>query len=274
MKLLSNITPAETLLIKDNGSSDLKSLMKFTFMDLLLKKVIEVKEISSRPHPRDRERKYTYVVSGKNLTKYAPKKHELIFINSFLKSPSLQVLFKNYVSMIYGSANGKSSYKKLIKSNKEIDGYFNQSILLNLFSINKLTNKGVITQKELKAYLIEIDNNINHLLTEDKEKGLELLLQIKGNIFLLKNLHFELLKKIDKELLKQHKNQNGDSYDSYSDWWIYIDFYEESDHFDTHFNDFDNTLNSFESDFDSFDSSDSSGWSSCDSGCSGCGGCD
>ena len=274
MKLLSNITPAETLLIKDNGTSDLKNLMKFTFMDLLLKKVIEIKKVNSRPHPRDRERTYTYVVSGKNMTKYAPKKHELIFINSFIKSPSLQILFKNYISMVYGYANGKTSYKKRIKSNKEIGDYFNQSILLNLFGINKLTQEGASIQKEIKAYLIEIDNNINHLLTDDKEKGLKLLLQIKGNIFLLKNLDFELLKQIDKELLKQHKNQSGDTYDSGSDWWFYIDFYENSSSFESHFNNFEDTLSTFESDFDSFDTSDSSGWSSCDSGCSGCGGCD
>lgn len=274
MKLLSKFTPAETLLIKNNNSAELKNLMKYTFMDLLLKKVIEIKDISSRPHPRDKARSYTYVVPGKNLTKYNPKNHELIFINAFLKSPALKVLFKNYVSMVYGSANGKSSYKKQIKSNKEIDSYFKQSFLFNLFGVNKLTNNGITIQQEIKDYLIEIDTNINRLLTEDKEKGLELLLQIKGNIFLLKNLDFELLKKIDKELLNQHKKQNGNTYNADSDWWFYIDFYEESDRFDTYLNDFDDTLNTFESDYDSFDSSDSSGWSSCDSGCSGCGGCD
>ena len=82
MKILSKITPAETMLIKDSSSVELKNLMKYTFMDLLLKKVIEIKEVNKKSHPRDKYiRTYTYVVSGKNFSKYKPKKHELIYLN-------------------------------------------------------------------------------------------------------------------------------------------------------------------------------------------------
>jgi len=52
MKILSQITPAETMLIKDCTSVQLKDLMKFTFMDLLLKKVIEIKEIDKKSHQK------------------------------------------------------------------------------------------------------------------------------------------------------------------------------------------------------------------------------
>lgn len=268
MKILSQITPAETMLIKDCSSVELKNLMKFTFMDLLLKKVIEIKEINKKSHTRDSYvRTYTYVISGKNFNKYTPKKHELIYLSPFIKSPSIQILFNNFIKMAYDTANGSWNYKKATRSNREINPYFKESLLLNLFRINKLTDNGYKIKNEISNYLNEIDKSIDHLLHKDKKKGLELLLSIGGNIFLLKNLDFKLLKTIDKELLQQQKILHNDTYDSGSDWWLYMDFFEDDYMFDSYFDTFDDTLDSFDSEFDA------SGCSSYDSGCSSCGGC-
>lgn len=268
MKILSQITPAETMLIKDCTSVQLKDLMKFTFMDLLLKKVIEIKEINKKSHPRDNYiRTYTYVIPGKNFNKYQPKNHELIYLSPFIKSPSIQILFKNFIKMAYDTSNGSWNFKKTTKSNREINPYFKQSFLLNLFRLNKLTDSGNKLRREISNYLNEIDKSIDHLLHNDKKKGLELLLRIGGNIFLLKNLDFQLLKTIDKELLNQQKVLYSDTYDSDSDWWLYVDFFEDDYMFDSYFDSFDDTLDSFDHEFDA------SGCSSCDSGCSSCGGC-
>ena len=269
MKILSKITPAEAMLIKDDVSLELKDLMKYTFMDLLLKKVIEIKEINKKLHPKDKYiRTYTYVVSGKNFNKYKPKNHELIYVRPFIKSQSIQILFKHFIKMAYESSNGIWNYKKTIRSNREISQFFKQTFLLNLFRFSILTGNGVKIKKEISNYLNEIDQNIDNLLHNDKKKGLELLLSIGGNIFLLKNLNFQLLKKIDKELLNHQKVLYADTYDSDSDWWLYVDFFEDDYMFDSYFDSFDSTLDSFDSEFDT------SGCSSCDSGCSSCGGCD
>ena len=100
MKILSQITPAETMLVKDCSSVQFKDLMKFTFMDLLLKKVIEIKEINKKSHPRDKYiRTYTYVVSGKNFNKYKPKNHELILVTDVLRALYLQTMVYNCQSM-------------------------------------------------------------------------------------------------------------------------------------------------------------------------------
>jgi len=268
MKILSKITPAETMLIKDCSSVKLKDLMKYTFMDLLLKKVIEIKEINKKAHPRDKYiRTYTYVVSGKNFNKYNPKNHELIFLGAFIKSQTIQILFKHFIKMAYDTANGSSNYKKLIRSNRDSNQYLKKTFLIKLFKLNRLTDNGIIIKKEISAYLTNIDKNIDNLLHNDKKKGLELLLSIGGNIFLLKNLDFQLLRNIDKELLKQQKVLYNDAYDSDNDWWLYIDFFEDDYTFDSYFDSFDDTLDSFDSEFDA------SGCSSCDSGCSSCGGC-
>lgn len=272
MKILSKITPAETISIKDCTSVQLKDLMKYTFMDLLLKKVIEIKEINKKSHPNDKhDTTYTYVVSSKNFNKYKPKNHELIYLSPFIKSQSIQILFKNFIKMAYDSSNGSWNYGKLTRSNREISPYFKAAFFLKLFRSTKLTGEGLKLKKEISNYLKGIDKKINKLLLKDKKKALELLLSIGGNIFLLKKLDFQLLKTMDKELLNQQKVLYNDTYDSDNDWWLYIDFFEGDYKFDSYFDCFDETLSSFDAEFDeSGCSSDDSGCSSC----SGCGGCD
>lgn len=268
MKILSQITPAETLLIRDCASTQLKDLMKFTFMDLLLKKVIEIEEINRRSHPRDKYiRTYTYVIAGKNFEKYKPKNHELIYLNPFNKSPSIQILFQHFVKMAYDASKGSWFYKKQVRVNQEINSYFKQTFLLNFFRITKLTDNGNKLKKEISAYLNDVDERIDHLLHNDKKKGLELLLKIGGNIFLLKNLNFELLKTLDKELLKEQKVLYSEVYSSDSDLWLYIDSFDDDYMFDSYFDSFNDTIDSFDSEFDT------SGCSSWDSGCTSCGGC-
>jgi len=265
MKILSQITPAETLLIKNSNSLQLKDLMKFTFMDLLLKKVIEIKEINKRPHPLDTiVVKYTYVIAGKNFKKYKPKNHELIYLSPFGKNISLQILFKHFIQIAHDYANSNWKYKKLTRSNQEINKYFKQAFWPNLFRINKLTKNGIILKNEISSYLNGIDEDIDNLLNNDTAKALKLLLSIGGNIFLLKNLDFQLLKHIDKELINQQKLLDGDNYDTDSDWWLYMDFFEDDNMFDSYFDSFDDTIDSFDSEFDTSDCS------SCDSGCDGC----
>ncbi len=276
MKLLSKLTPAETILIRDCSDAQLKSLLKFTFMDLLLKKVIKIVEVDKQPHPRDEVRTYTYIEPGKNIKKYKPKNHELIFITSFLKEESIQILFKHFVKMIYDASGGKKSYRESIRSTKELKSYFNQSFFIYLFRLIRLTEEGKKVKQEIAGYLKEIDKDINDLLENDQKQALELLITIGGNIFLLRNLNFDLLKKIDKELIKQqtalYENSNYSDGDDY--WYFYGDFFEDSYLFDDDFEDNDSfdsffydTINSFDSEFDA------SSCSSCDSGCSSCGGC-
>jgi len=242
--------------------------MKFTFMDLLLKKVIEMTEVKRKAHPRDKYiRTYSYIIAGKNFIKYKPKKHELIYLSPFLKSQSIQILFKHFIKMGYEYSNGSFNYKKLIRSNQEISQYFKNSFFLNLFRLNRVTGKGRALKNEISNYLKEVDKTIVDLLHNDKKKGLDLILGLGGNVFLLKNLDFEHLKKIDKELLKQYKISHNENYDS--DWWLYFDSFEDGYMFDSYFDSFDTTLDSFDSEFDA------SSCSSCDSsGCNSCGGCD
>ncbi|WP_046758838.1 hypothetical protein [Kordia jejudonensis] len=278
MKLLSRITPAETILIQQGSAAQLKDLLKFTFMDLLLKQVLKIVTENKQLHPRNEARLYTYVETGKNFEKYVPRHHEVIFLKPFTQEASIQILFKHFVKITYEASSGKRSYRESIKRSKELTSYFNDSFFISLFRFIKLTEAGKKAHQEITTYLREVNLQINDLLKNDQKKALEFLIAIGGNIFLLQNLDFDLLKKIDKVLIEQQRSIYT-SVDSYGDdWYLYGDFYDDNCLFDCEFEDhesfdslFSDTMDSFDSEFDA--SSCSSWDSGCDSGCSSCGGC-
>lgn len=265
MKILTTISPAETLFLLNPGSSKFKDLMKYTFMDLLLKKVIELKEINSDSTDQTIGIN-TNVIAGRNFQYHKVKKHELIFLGPFLKSPTIQILFIHYIKMAYETSGGQSIYKKSIKASSEIESFFKDSFVNKVFGLNKLTEEGKKLKLNLQDFLDKLDNQVLDLLVNDTEKSLELLKPLNGNILLLKNLDFKHLKKVDKELIRQQKLKHADSYDSDDHYWLYFDYLEDNSLFDFH-----EIIDSFDTEFDSSDESSSD--SSCDSGCSSCGGC-
>ncbi|MHB1278691.1 MAG: hypothetical protein ACYC1Q_09845, partial [Bacteroidia bacterium] len=76
MKHLSKFLPAETLLLLEDKNASIKELLKITFMDLLLKQVLELTTISKQASRREAVRYYKYVNRGKNFGKYTALKHE------------------------------------------------------------------------------------------------------------------------------------------------------------------------------------------------------
>ncbi|NQX82263.1 MAG: hypothetical protein HRT66_09765 [Flavobacteriaceae bacterium] len=252
MKLLSILSPAETMLII-NSDCSLKNMIKFTFMDLLLKIILEIKTENRRVLKRDKYSKkvvviehYNYVTKGKNFNKYTAKEYELIFLEPYLKNPLIKILFKDLVKMSYKNSVSGKSFKKKILNSKNINQLFKVNIFQKIFGGMYLTSQGIKTKNEIIKYLKPIGENIDNLLNRNKKKALELLLSLGGNIFLLNNLDFALLKKIDKQLLKEQKIFYFESYDSVDDLCYYFDSYA----FESYFNYFDNSINSFDSSFD------------------------
>jgi hypothetical protein len=275
MKILSQIAPAQTKLIVDYNSVALKDLMKLTFMDLILKKVLQIKEVEQKAHPNDKYvREYTYIIPGKNFENYKPRVFESIFLSPFTKSPEIQIQFKMFIKLMYDNSKGSWNYKKTVKNTSEIETNFRSTFFVNLFRQLKLTQNGNKLKTELENYLISIDSEIANLLENDKKKALELLENIGGHIFLLKNIDFEMLKKVDKELSNQQKHYNSSTNDNAyyeDDDWLFFSAFNDDYMYDSYFNDFDSTIDSYDSDTSGCSSSDS-GCSSC-SGCGGCGGC-
>ena len=253
MEILSKLTPAETLLVLETSNTELKDLLKYTFMDLLLKKAIKTTEVRKQPNRRDRARIYSYVIAGENWSSYKPMLHEIIYLSPFQESNSIQILFRHVVKIGFQNSGGKKGFiRKKLMTSSNLLGHFKNGLFDSFFNNIKLTPKGEHTLKEIKKSIEKLEKELPDIINTDKKKALEILLTIKGNIFLLKNLDFQLLRKIDGQLMEEFKRQNGEDTGCYGggDWGTHGDSFDSS-----------------------FDSADSFGGDSGCSGCSGCGGC-
>ncbi|TAD83256.1 MAG: hypothetical protein EAY75_15165 [Bacteroidetes bacterium] len=253
MKQLSKLSPAETLLVLQDKKASLRELLKVTFLDLLLKQVVRTFDLVQQPTVRNKDSGYKYVEIGKNFWTYQPLPHENIFLTPFQKSPSLQVLFRNMVKTGYQNAKSKGKFTSLLLQSPSMDTCFSRSILQSLFGGFSITLEGQELRNIVSAEILELENQLPSLILNEPEKAQDIMYAIKGNIFLVDNIEFDLLKqKIDNELLaefnKRDDTNNGGGCSGFA--WYGFDDYS-----------------------DSFDSSCGSGDSGCAGGGCGGGGC-
>ncbi|MGL1888303.1 MAG: hypothetical protein OCD76_17440 [Reichenbachiella sp.] len=259
MEILTKLTPAETYLLHENSNCEFKNLLKYTLIDLLVKKVLISEDIEQQSHPRSPVRIMRYVSIGPKFKNYKPRPHELPFLKPFQKSEELQLLFKHLVKVSYENSGSKKSFVfDLLLKNETISESIKNDFFKRLFVNFSLTEKGVFQNSEITNTLMKLEDELPRLIEKDPKAASELLNKINGNVFLLKSFDFELLKKVSEEFDKEMNPTS--SYDpswGCSGCYVYFDTYSDS----------------FDSDYSSVGGdSGCSGGSGC-SGCSGCGGC-
>jgi hypothetical protein len=263
MKELSKLHPAQTLLLIEGRNAEQKDLLKYTFMDLLLKKVLKTMKKSYRPSKYDPVQTITYVSTGDNFSSYKYAPHEHVFLKPFQERSSIaKLMFRHVVKMGYQNSKYTRHYQNLIADTFELRQFVDSGVISILFGRFALSPAGKEMKDVLKGELKYLDEHLPDLIQRDKQKALEVLRIIKGNIFLLKNIDFKLLADIDKELMDEMHPRRGYG-DSGCSGCV-------------------STWDSFGHDWNTFDSNCSSGNSGCGgsgcsgggcSGCSGCGGC-
>ncbi len=256
MELLAKTSPSETHLLLKQNKAEFKDLLKFTFIDLVRKNVLEPIKVTKGA--RGRTRTNTYVHIGSQFKHYQPSKHEIIYLSPFQKSPSVQIHIKSFVKMSIENSGGLFAYRKAILSSSNLSSLIDNRLIPRIFNWVKLTPLGVSTKKEIANYLRKLEDEIPELLKNNQKEALKRLLAIQGNFYLLNNLDFELLNQIDSDLVIELNRQYQNSYNSFSDidYWYALENYS----------------NSFDNGYDSAGYDSGSGCSSC-SGCGGCGGC-
>jgi len=258
VKQLSILSPAETLLVLQDKKASLKELLKVTFMDLLLKQVFRTLEVQRQANSREAVRFYTYIETGKNFLTYKPLPHENVFLTPFQKSSDVQVLFRHMVKIGYQNAKSENELHNIIRLNPNIDKCFNRNLVQTIFGGFNITADGLELRNKIKEEISQLEILLPPLVLNDHQKTLDILKDIKGNVFLLTNIEFDLLKQIDKELLAE-MNKPDNNYDGGCSGCTWDSFDNYSDSFDSSC---------------SGDSGCSGGDSGCGgSGCSGCGGC-
>lgn len=200
---LSKLLPAETLLLLEDKKASLKDLLKTTFMDLLLKQTMEIKIYSKQLHKRHPVRYYKYITRGKNFDVYTPQKHELIFISPYHKSSSIKILFQHLVQIGYQNSKSESKYRTAVIQSPNINQYFTRNFIQTVFGSFSITQEGLALRDKLKGEIDQLEKELPSIIETNKEKALQLLNTIGGNIFLLKNIDFSLLQQIDSQILAE-----------------------------------------------------------------------
>lgn len=255
MEILTKLTPAETYLLYEKSNCEFKNLLKYTLVDLLIKKVLISEDVEQQSHPSSPIRIVRYVSIGPNFKSHTPRPHELPFLKPFQKSQELQLLFKHLVKVSYENSGSKRSFifDLLLKNgmiNESIKNDFFKKLFLNI----SLTERGRHLNSNIASALIKLEDELPQLIKEDPNTASELLREINGNVFLLKSFDFELLKKVSEEYDKALDKSSHDSSWGPTGCYVYFDTYSDS--------------------FDSgFSSAGGDGGCSTGSGCSGCSGC-
>lgn len=255
MEILSKITPAETLLIQKGGSASLKELLKFTMMDLLLKKVLDIETLEDELDEEGNPLKI--IKKGSEFDNYQALPHELPFAEPFQKSSDLEVLFKDLIKIVYEKVRSKTSYVfKYLMESDVIYGCFKSGFFNRTFGTISITADGKIVRKEINIALEDLEHHLPEMIKEKPDEAAIAIRKIGGNIFLIDDFDFELLKQFDEEVYKDLRRYN----DFDDDFIIYFVL------FDSVFDDFGNA-----GDWDF--GGDGGGDGGCGGGCGGCGGC-
>lgn len=273
MEHLSKISPAEALMILEEGNAPVKELFKTTLFDLLIKQVLGTEVVRKTINSREKTRIYKYIKSGEKLHPYIPRPHEDIFLAPFNKSNSIKILFRHMVKIGFQNAKSERYFKNSIISNPYVTGAFDKNIFQKIFGGFSFNQIGKLLKTELQDEITHLEQELLDLIMTDKLKAASIIKAIGGNIFLLKQINIELLNQIDKDLLaelnrSEKKNNRSESWLDDGCFGTWDSFGELSDSFDSTSDDISFGGGDFGGGGAGSDFGDSG-----DSGCSGCGGC-
>lgn len=206
MELLSKLTPAETFMLLKPTDSRLSDLMKFTFMDLLARQVLQMPNFDKKPVQGEATLGFAYVIIGRNFKREVPKLHEMIFLFPFYKKQNAKVRFRHLMQMAFSRAKNEEKFKlKFILDSPDMKPLITIGFWQKLFGSFALTEEGKKRQAEIVRYFNQLDKDLPLLMKNNKEEADKYLNEIKGNVILLNAFKFELLHVIGKEITELEK---------------------------------------------------------------------
>jgi hypothetical protein len=200
MNYLSKFTPAETLMFIERSQAPYQDLMQFTFMDLLLKKVLKSEETFHKPSKYDVTSVITYISPGPNFDKYASLPHQDVFLDFFRNNKNKRIINRHFVKIGYGNSKNRKKYIELILQSGNISPFIKKNLLHKLFGGFGLSIEGYEIEKSINDELAKLDRELSDFLINDKEKALGIIKRVWGNIFLLNNLDYKKIQGADKKL--------------------------------------------------------------------------
>jgi hypothetical protein len=269
MNTLLKFTPAETLILLHGKKAQLKDLLKVTFMDLMMKQVLQ--STGGDNLAEDQKITHSHIIAGPEIGRYPSLPHENVFLFPFDRNKSASILFTKLVKIGYDHAEGPRKYIKDIFYSPAIQSCFAGGLMRLLKGRFSLTSYGKQVVEDIKRELNELELALPELMKSNPEKAKSILKEINGNFLLLKGVDFKMMHEIDRLVTAETSSAYSSSNSGFADpiTWVALD--TNVRHFDSGCS----TMGSesWETDSnDSTDGGDSGGGG--DSGCSGCGGGD
>jgi hypothetical protein len=273
MKQLSRLSPAEAILLIKEKDANLRELLKATFLDLLIRRVlkIEIVEVESRSSRHFRTNKYISIDT--NFRSVKINDQNMCYLSPFLKNNDIQILFRHLVKMGFQNAKSTRHFQKELINTPNLAGFIKQNFIQSIFGGFNLTPSGETIKNDLKKEIISAEQKIIDLLDSNPKLALEELSKLGGHAIHFKQIDFNEINRLEykivfeKEKTKQKEGDSETSGNGCCSGYIGCSGCSTWSDFDHNSSYFDNSCSN-----DSGCSSSSSGCSGCGSGCSGCGG--
>lgn len=220
---LAVLKPAATAILLAPTIVDLKDIIRYTVMDLALKKVISIQHKEILLHPSDPyKRARTIVETDTNFATYRKSIYETFFSGIIDEESYFQL--HSYLFRIYTELPLDNKVKKSILKEHKILNLFSLTFTFDSFSIFRLNKNGEKIRNEIQRYFVTIEQNLEQIIEDSPEQALHLVSFLKGNFFLLKNISIEVLEKLN-SLIKLHKKEKKDEYLNLFDIFEFSDIF-------------------------------------------------
>ncbi len=211
MNKLTTLLPAQSLLVLEGKQASFKELLKLTFIDLLLKQVLELRTVEQQPHPNDPVRYYKYISAGKNFNSYRPVDHEYIYLAAFKESDSIEILFQNLIRMGVENAQNAKMYRLSISQSPNLQRYCSQNFVQSIIDSFSITDLGRQLRADLQSEITALERDFPVLIENQPEKAKQWVNELGGAVFLLKNIDVSVLARIDSDILAELNKQYQDN---------------------------------------------------------------
>ena len=141
----------------------------------------------------------------------------MVFLFPFYRKATTRLVVKHLLQMAIQTAKTESYFKnKMLMEGTDMKPLFKFDLMQKIFGSTKLSAQGQIVQKELIKHLNVLDKQLSDAVVNDKQKTLEILNEIGGNILLLNSFKFDLVKIIGVEMQIAEEEIEG-TYESMPD---------------------------------------------------------
>ena len=196
--------PAEILfLVKPNGWSD-EDFIRYTLADLMLKKVLKLKIVTRRPHPKDPiTRTYIEIGRGTNFDFYKPKIFEEVFLSQI--SEGKVMFLENFIRVIAQELPMPNVLKRQIIDSASLAKYLNRAKISKLISSYSLNRDGRDIKHSIIGLMEEACFKIPKLLSQPDEL-FEFIEFLGGNIFFVRTVDQHVWNSVCSSVAKRTKN--------------------------------------------------------------------